>query len=623
MPRYKTYWTRLKPFKNKKDSPNIYANSNFHARDDNILQALRLIKVNKNAHILDLGCNCGRTLNYLMNNGYNNLTGADINTHAFQYMGEVYPELASNVKMIQGSFIDSLAKNNNSYDVIFTLSTLIHLDDREQQYVMEWIKSHCQYVILLEFFDIPRKNKQKLFNPIKAQPMLSSMGFTKIYSGQLLNDKSLPANYKLLIMENDMMRYDDTVFELNPYGVYKISSSKPFIKCTIHDYESNTLLQTVNPQNMIYVNRDYKMVKLKVSMYMEDKETIDVNLEQIENQHLQVWYPMIGRYDITGRKTYLLPNEETIYYLIHKKQLPRLLQHPVYSDITQNCIPINNDIYELSEIIDSFDPKSIVLTMKPHKLITDQIFKEYKSKIVYLHHGLIHNFDFIPEWIGASWDPEIRYFVANEMAITALNAAGIKKITNVKGLPQFDYIIKNKVNLQNNKLNFKQKYNLQNEKIILIINGTHGHGSDINSTAPIIEHLLANTGIKYKLIIKNKIKNELPNTDIRINLGGHHLIYDYFFADVIIVVEGGTSIVECLFDQPHKTILYQCHQEKEYQLEDMKYCIARDKEQLRQHLITRLNKFNVNPAIKEAYEHVEKVIGSRIELTSDNIIKML
>src|SRR4030042_417388 len=75
---------------------------------------------------LELGCNCGRNLKFLQDDGYTNLTGIDISQEAIDYSKKVYPEL--NAYLIVSpieEIIDSFKLK--SFDVVFTFAVLMHI----------------------------------------------------------------------------------------------------------------------------------------------------------------------------------------------------------------------------------------------------------------------------------------------------------------------------------------------------------------------------------------------------------------------------------------------------------------------------------------------------------------
>lgn len=88
--------------------------------------------VDTDARILELGCSSGRHLAHLLDHGYENLHGVDINEEAFTVMEDAYPELAA-----QGTFtVDAIESflptlDGDEFDVVYSVETLqhIHPDD--------------------------------------------------------------------------------------------------------------------------------------------------------------------------------------------------------------------------------------------------------------------------------------------------------------------------------------------------------------------------------------------------------------------------------------------------------------------------------------------------------------
>ena len=83
--------------------------------------------VNKEESVLELGCNVGRNMNALYQEGYYDLTGVDINATAIKLSAEIYPNLNSVAEFYIES-IESWIKNNPlQYDCIFTMAVLEHI----------------------------------------------------------------------------------------------------------------------------------------------------------------------------------------------------------------------------------------------------------------------------------------------------------------------------------------------------------------------------------------------------------------------------------------------------------------------------------------------------------------
>jgi SAM-dependent methyltransferase len=86
----------------------------------------------EDASILEVGCGCGRHLEHLRRNGFENLTGIDINDDAFEVMADHYPELVETGTFLDGALEDHLpGMPDGSFDAIYTVETLqhVHPDD--------------------------------------------------------------------------------------------------------------------------------------------------------------------------------------------------------------------------------------------------------------------------------------------------------------------------------------------------------------------------------------------------------------------------------------------------------------------------------------------------------------
>ena len=81
-----------------------------------------------NEPILDLGCNCGRFLNYLYERGYTNLHGVDVSRAAREYMEEVFPKLAKIVHFKCVTFQEYLSfQADLSMETVFSHGATVEL----------------------------------------------------------------------------------------------------------------------------------------------------------------------------------------------------------------------------------------------------------------------------------------------------------------------------------------------------------------------------------------------------------------------------------------------------------------------------------------------------------------
>jgi SAM-dependent methyltransferase len=77
--------------------------------------------------ILEVGCNVGRNLAYLVDHGYPNVEGIEISPHAVELLRQTYPQLEdSNIHL--GSAEDVLpGLADDSFDLVFTMAVIEHI----------------------------------------------------------------------------------------------------------------------------------------------------------------------------------------------------------------------------------------------------------------------------------------------------------------------------------------------------------------------------------------------------------------------------------------------------------------------------------------------------------------
>ncbi len=81
----------------------------------------------KDARILEVGCNVGRNLAYLYDNGYQRVEGVEISPHAVALLRSTYPQLADSPIHL-GPAEDVLPKlPSGAYDLVFTMAVLEHI----------------------------------------------------------------------------------------------------------------------------------------------------------------------------------------------------------------------------------------------------------------------------------------------------------------------------------------------------------------------------------------------------------------------------------------------------------------------------------------------------------------
>jgi SAM-dependent methyltransferase len=166
MASYKLYWKNRVVKKGDRNSPHVYAKPTPFCRVYDVLQDIKVSGAGKDSKILEIGCNAGRNLNEFRKAGFTDLSGLDINPHAIIHMKKAFPELAQMAKLYVGEAGKTIHTLSDTYDVVYTLAVLMHLDDQEQKEIFRWMSQHARTVILIEKPYQKRVLSKRLFNPL-------------------------------------------------------------------------------------------------------------------------------------------------------------------------------------------------------------------------------------------------------------------------------------------------------------------------------------------------------------------------------------------------------------------------------------------------------------------------
>jgi len=84
--------------------------------------------VAEDAAVLEVGCSSGRHLAHLLDHGFEDLTGIDINDDSFDVMAEYYPALAETGTFHTGPIEELLPEfDDDAFDVVYSVETLQHV----------------------------------------------------------------------------------------------------------------------------------------------------------------------------------------------------------------------------------------------------------------------------------------------------------------------------------------------------------------------------------------------------------------------------------------------------------------------------------------------------------------
>jgi SAM-dependent methyltransferase len=108
-------------------SPEYYAHYGPNETSERV-RATLVDRVGRDASVLELGCNIGRHLEHLRDDGFDSLAGVDVNDHAFDVMAETYPALAESGQFHVGTFADVLPEfDDGAFDAVYSVETLQHV----------------------------------------------------------------------------------------------------------------------------------------------------------------------------------------------------------------------------------------------------------------------------------------------------------------------------------------------------------------------------------------------------------------------------------------------------------------------------------------------------------------
>jgi len=130
------------------DNPATYA-----ALDRTVPELFRdvLAHLHKDSSILEIGCNAGRSLNYLYENGCRNLTGIEIGPEAVDLMKTAFPETYRSSRIIIGDATDAVKRfKDNEFDLVFCHSVLVNIHPRYNRIFMDMARISRGFVLILE-----------------------------------------------------------------------------------------------------------------------------------------------------------------------------------------------------------------------------------------------------------------------------------------------------------------------------------------------------------------------------------------------------------------------------------------------------------------------------------------
>ncbi len=128
--------------------------------------------VSQDARIIEIGCNVGRNLNYLFQNGFKNLEAIEISEKAVQLLKKTFPDMAQHIEVYNMPVEEKIKTfEKDRFDVVFTMAVLEHIHSESEWVFQEMVKMTKEYLITIEdehhlsWRHFPR-NYKSIFEPL-------------------------------------------------------------------------------------------------------------------------------------------------------------------------------------------------------------------------------------------------------------------------------------------------------------------------------------------------------------------------------------------------------------------------------------------------------------------------
>lgn len=141
--------------------------------------------LSKESEILEVGCNCGRSLNYLYERGFTKLHGIEIGQAAVDHMKTIFPQVYSTARIEVGSAPDVLLRHpSKAYDLVFCHSVLVNIPAEFNSVFYDMARVSRRFIVTIE-----NEGSWKSY-PRDFKKLFEAQGFKQIA-------------YKMLVAEED------------------------------------------------------------------------------------------------------------------------------------------------------------------------------------------------------------------------------------------------------------------------------------------------------------------------------------------------------------------------------------------------------------------------------------
>lgn len=139
--------------------------------------------------ILEIGCNLGKNLNFLFEQGYSNLHAVEISPEAIDLMKKYYPKMATKITILLGSVEEKIKEcKDNQFSITFSVAALQHIHPDSNFIFEEISRVTSKYIITIE--------EENNYNPGGTFPRDYSKIFTSL-GWEMVYNSSMPDKIKI------------------------------------------------------------------------------------------------------------------------------------------------------------------------------------------------------------------------------------------------------------------------------------------------------------------------------------------------------------------------------------------------------------------------------------------
>ena len=163
------------------------------------------------SRILEIGCNAGRSLNYLFNKGFRGLTGIEIGSHALELFEKTFPETFKSTNIIAGNAVEEIKKlETNFYDLVFTHSVLVTIPAKHNHIFREMCRVCRGFILTLE-----SEGHLRAF-PRNFKRMFKKNGFIQVAYRWLVWNQDEKLTFPHPVKDEDVLK-NNTIRLFAPY----------------------------------------------------------------------------------------------------------------------------------------------------------------------------------------------------------------------------------------------------------------------------------------------------------------------------------------------------------------------------------------------------------------------